>query len=137
MPPWVEQPIKQSRSIVALKRWFSQNIANTDGSTHSDLKPLDLSVPYQEAWEQIPIVSETIRGWKVESVDSKTSVIQTTRRTRLMGYIDDIVLRIEATSTGIRIHARSESRVGKGDLGQNRRNIQELFRTLRKQMGRS
>ena len=122
---------------MGLKRWFTHNIANTDGSTHSDLVPLELPVDQQGAFEKIQLALATIRGWKMESLDSVAGVILATRRTRGFGFIDDIVLRIEATGTGIRVHARSESRVGKGDLGQNRRNLLELIRTLRKQMGRS
>jgi len=122
---------------MGLRRWFTNNIADTDGNTHSDLVPLELPVDPHQAIERIPVGIGTIRGWRTVSVDSRTDVIQATRRTRVFGLVDDIVIRIEATGSGIRIHARSESRVGKGDLGQNRRNILELFRTLRKQMGRS
>lgn len=134
---WVEQLIKPSGSIMGLKRWFNHNIANTDGSTHPDLKPFKLPVDQREALEKIPSVLAMIRGWKVESIDPESGVIRATRRTRGFRFIDDIVLSIEGTRMGSRIHARSDSRVGKGDLGQNRRNILELFRTLRKQMGRS
>jgi len=137
MTSWVQQLNQPSGSNMGLRRWFHQNIADTDGSTHADLKPLELPLGPREAFERMPSVIANIRGWKVESLDSESGVIKVTRRTRGFGFIDDIVLKIQGTRMGIRIHVRSESRVGKGDLGQNRRNILELFRTLRKQMGRS
>jgi uncharacterized protein (DUF1499 family) len=49
-----------------------------------------------------------------------------TRTTPVMRFTDDIdvVLRAEGNST--RVQAESQSRVGKGDLGQNPRNLKEL-----------
>ena len=49
------------------------------------------------------------------------------RTTGLMGYRDDVWLVVEdAGAEGVRLHGESRSRVGKGDLGQNPRNLREL-----------
>ena len=39
-------------------------------------------------------------------------------------------VRIVPNGDGCRLHARSQSRVGRGDFGQNRRNLRELFAAL-------
>jgi uncharacterized protein (DUF1499 family) len=39
-------------------------------------------------------------------------------------------LRLEPSANGTLVHGRSQSRIGKGDLGQNRRNLLRLFRAL-------
>ncbi len=49
--------------------------------------------------------------------------IEAQSRSFWLGFIDDIVVRIQATSTGARIDLRSASRLGKGDLGVNANRI--------------
>lgn len=55
------------------------------------------------------------------------------RTSRLFRFVDDVSARIRATPTGAVLDVESRSRVGKGDLGQNPRNIQELLAAVRQQ----
>jgi len=55
-------------------------------------------------------------------------MIHATRQTRLFRFVDDV--QIQVTKKGERevtVNLRSASRVGKGDLGQNARNIREFL----------
>jgi uncharacterized protein (DUF1499 family) len=54
-------------------------------------------------------------------------ILHATRRSRFWRFTDDVTIRLEAISTGTRLHAHSQSRVGVGDFGQNRRNLLELL----------
>jgi uncharacterized protein (DUF1499 family) len=63
--------------------------------------------------------------WKV--ADSTGAVLWITRTTRLFRFVDDLYLLVEPRGDQSAILVRSASRVGKGDLGQNRRNIAELW----------
>ena len=56
-----------------------------------------------------------------------------TRKTALLGFIDDIHVTIRPHAGGARMSAHSQSRRGKGDLGQNPRNLKELGAAVRKQ----
>ena len=57
------------------------------------------------------------------------------RATRLIGYKDDIWVIVESVDAdSVRIHLESRSRVGRGDLGQNPRNLQELLAWLREDL---
>jgi len=58
------------------------------------------------------------------------AVIRATRTTRVFRFVDDVLLLLEPAAGGTLVHARSASRVGRGDLGQNRRNLAELWRAL-------
>ncbi|MFM9066415.1 MAG: DUF1499 domain-containing protein [Planctomycetota bacterium] len=78
-----------------------------------------------------------------------TIVIRLTRSTKLFRFVDDVTVRIEPLtpdstdaaaapdrqqeSPQVRLQAESKSRVGRGDLGQNPRNIRELLDSLRAQ----
>ncbi len=70
----------------------------------------------------------TLPRWQIR--DTSGAVIWATRDTRLFRFTDDVYLLIESRPVGAAILARSASRVGKGDLGQNRRNLAELWDAL-------
>lgn len=114
---------------MGLLRWFTHNQAHTDGSTHPDLAPLVLPVPPQAAAERVRAAVATLPRWRVEGGTAQG--LHLTRRTRVIRFVDDIRVTLAADAGGTVVHAESKSRLGTGDLGQNRRNILELFRELR------
>lgn len=68
-------------------------------------------------------------------VDGDPTAVHLVRSTSLMGYKDDVWLAVEdLDESRIRLHGDSRSRVGKGDLGQNPRNLDELLTALREQL---
>src|SRR5712691_10352086 len=112
-------------------RWLTKNVADTDGPTHSDLAPLDLPLPPNEVLPRVIGLLGRLPRWAVVSVAGHT--IQATHRTRWWGFLDDVTLRLDEIPGGSGLHARSQSRVGKVDLGQNRRNLLELFAAIRRE----
>lgn len=113
-------------------RWFTKNWASTDLPTHPDLAPFDLPVPPGEAVARVRAAVSTLARWRVES---DGTVLHLTRRTRVCRFVDDIRVRfLPAGGGGTRVHAESRSRVGVGDLGQNRRNILELWEAVSAQL---
>jgi len=110
---------------MGLLRWFTKNWANTTEPTHPDLQPLDLAMSIAET---VARVKQIATGpWNVESSDDVAGTIHLTHRTGVFRFVDDIRLSLKEHAGGTRIHAESRSRIGKGDLGQNRRNIREIF----------
>lgn len=114
---------------MGLLRWFTKNWANTDGPTHPDLAPLTLPVPAEAAVERVRAAVASLPRWRVES--ESAGELKLTRRTRTIRFVDDITLRLIPDGGGTLVHAESRSRLGKGDLGQNRRNILELWDAIR------
>ena len=51
-------------------------------------------------------------------------------RTRLFRFTDDVFLSLSPDGGGAVVDAVSRSRIGKGDLGQNRRNLLDLRRGI-------
>jgi uncharacterized protein (DUF1499 family) len=115
--------------LMPLIHWFTRNWADTDepGST---VRPLDLPVPLAEALGLLQNAIRELPRWQMEAVAAGAGTIHATRRSRLWRFTDDISIRLEAIATGTRVHARSQARVGSADLGQNRRNLLELFGRL-------
>ena len=66
-------------------------------------------------------------GWVV--VAGRNGVIWATHRTRL-GFVDDVYLLLLPSTDSTVVFARSASRVGAYDFGQNRRNLAALWTAL-------
>lgn len=115
---------------MGLLRWFTKNWANTTEPTHPDLSPLAVPLGPADAVELVRAAVHTLPRWSV--IEPTPVGMQLTRTTRLFRFTDDITVSfVQAGNDRTLIHAESRSRVGKGDLGQNRRNIRELFRAIR------
>jgi uncharacterized protein (DUF1499 family) len=113
--------------------WFTRNWADTDEGSDPAVVPVDLSLPPAAARVSVENAIGTLPRWQVKSIDTDALEIKAERRTRLFRFVDDITIRLEALGDGgTRVHARSQSRLGKGDFGQNRRNLLELLRLVRK-----
>jgi uncharacterized protein (DUF1499 family) len=97
----------------------------------ADPGPLDLPWPSATALARIEAAIGRLPLWHVETTNTSAGIVRATRRTRLLRFTDDVTIRLEAIASGTRIHVRSQSRVGVTDLGQNRRNVGELFAILR------
>jgi uncharacterized protein (DUF1499 family) len=90
------------------------------------LRPADLAALVTKSAQSLP-------RWELAEQNQAGDVIlfHFVRTTGLVGYKDDIRVRIEPAGEGSRLSAESRSRVGKGDLGQNPRNLRELLGQVR------
>lgn len=61
--------------------------------------------------------------------------IEAVARTPVMGFRDDVVVRVKPDGTGARVDIRSASRYGGGDLGSNARRIRALLDEIEEMVG--
>ena len=111
-------------------RWFTKNWANTHEPTHMDLVALVVPLAPEGAVELVKQAAAGLPRWRVEESPNPNE-LRLTRRTRLWRFVDDVTVTFKPAGPGTMIHAESRSRLGKGDLGQNRRNILELWQAVR------
>lgn len=71
-----------------------------------------------------------LSGWSIAPTSSPNHVIRLERTTRWLRFVDDITVTLTTVDGGTRVSITSRSRIGKGDLGQNPRNIRELLRAV-------
>lgn len=76
---------------------------------------------------------ERLPRWSVSSRDA--NAIKAVRATRLIRFKDDVTVRVEPHAEGAGAEFHSASRIGKGDLGQNPRNIRELLEAIDRELG--
>lgn len=126
--------------IVRVDDWsrdWTENTASLDADAdHPDLRPIHLSETPEQATDRIRRWAASDTAWDVVAVEpqqGQSARIRLTRTTRVFRFTDDIQVTIESDpeSGGVILYATSQSRIGKGDLGQNPRNLIELTRGIR------
>lgn len=65
-------------------------------------------------------------GWEVYHENSSTGIIEAVATTGIMGFKDDVVIRVRSDSAGTKVDLRSVSRVGESDLGANAARIEKF-----------
>lgn len=77
--------------------------------------------------------ADRLPRWMLRDADDAGLAL--VRSTRLFRFKDDIAVRVFQEEGGTRAEFESASRLGKGDLGQNPRNLQELLGALDRELG--
>ena len=99
-------------------------------AAYPDIEPLLVSVSPLEAYDAALAVI-TKRKWRIVDVrppqtGRREGRIEAVARTPLMGFRDDIVVRVRAAEDGARIDMRSASRYGVHDFGANASRLRSL-----------
>ena len=98
------------------------NCVSSDSQTDlARIDPLAFPGDADEAWQRVQqIVVET--GGQIQSREA--DYIWATYTSRLFRFVDDLELRLDR-GAGV-VHVRSASRVGRSDLGVNRKRVETL-----------
>jgi len=129
-------------------RDLTTNRAETNPETNAEtninasdltLRSLELPATIEEVREAIARFVGRSGAWtfgeKIGDEDAsdadKVVVIRLVRTSRLFRFADDVRVFLQPIESGTRVDVVSQSRVGKGDLGQNPRNIRTLLQSLR------
>tara|TARA_R110002049_G_scaffold47902_3_gene138518 strand:+ start:36156 stop:36608 length:453 start_codon:yes stop_codon:yes gene_type:complete len=119
------------------QRDWTTNFAETDASdADPDLHPWILNHSSRDVADRISEWTASKSGWELVGEEEKPDDsirLHLTRTTRVFRFVDDIHVTIAAERHGEDsdphrsiVTASSQSRVGKGDLGQNPRNLKQL-----------
>ncbi len=126
-----------SAAIVALmlridnwSRDFTENFAK--------IEPIIFSAEVDEVSAKLERWVREKPNWKLESktrTEDGAIDLHFTRTTKMFRFVDDIRVHlspdaVSSDTVGTHMEAESRSRIGKGDLGQNPRNLKELTSTL-------
>ncbi|WP_319772303.1 DUF1499 domain-containing protein [Breoghania sp.] len=118
---------------------LSQNRAQPDGhlrpaaqrTAYPDIVPRRFPVGTSQLYAAVEQVIED-KGWTIEAhlapaMNDDPAVIRVEARTLLLGFVDDVTVRILPDAIGSRLDIRSASRLGEHDLGTNARRIRSLL----------
>jgi uncharacterized protein (DUF1499 family) len=101
---------------------------------YPDIGPLGTNANVQAAFDAVLQVV-TKRRWLIiarspPQAGRREGRIEAVARTPIMGFRDDVVIRVRAEPDGARIDARSSSRYGSTDLGTNAARIRSLMNEI-------
>jgi uncharacterized protein (DUF1499 family) len=99
---------------------------------YSDIEPELTTASPQEAYDAvIKVIGK--RKWHVvdarppQAAAPRDGLVEAIARTPILGFRDDVVVRVRATQQGARIDVRSASRYGRHDLGTNAERVRALI----------
>ncbi|MGH8580374.1 MAG: DUF1499 domain-containing protein [Gammaproteobacteria bacterium] len=116
----------------ALKRlgiYLGTNVATTENSPLPEIKPRHYPLTSERAIKTIRQALAEL-GWVELAYDPERNELRAVVTTRLWRFKDDLRIWVEEKEGDCVIHAHSQSRLGKGDLGANARHILDFFETL-------
>ena len=105
--------------------------AELQKAAYPDIAPLDVDASVQNAYEAARAVIEK-RRWQVINTRApqpgrREAYIEAVARSPIMGFRDDIVVRIRPVGQGARVDVRSASRYGRHDFGTNASRVRALI----------
>ena len=104
-------------------------IARQQLAAYPDVRPLQMALPPAQAFDRALQAAQAM-GWKIVASDPAAGRIEATATTLWFGFKDDVVVRVQPSDNGSRIDVRSESRVGKSDVGTNAQRIRAYLAKL-------
>lgn|GEM_PF-1481371 len=115
-------------------RDLTTNVAET-ASGHGDARLLPLRV--ERSLEEVgPVLREVAAAQPAfRFAGEEDGRLHFERTSALFGFVDDVWVWAEPAGDGCLIQAKAQSRVGKGDLGQNPRTLGALLRALEVEFG--
>lgn len=113
--------------------------AQRQRAAYPDIVPLELAAAPEEAYRAaLDVVTQ--RKWLVidarpPQANRRDGRIEAVTRTPVMGFRDDLVVRVRPSRTGAVIDLRSASRYGRMDFGSNARRIRSLRDDIEEEVG--
>lgn len=122
--------------VAVLKIWPTINVVET-GKTpeYPDVVPRQYPAPKDRVLEAAVQAVGRMPRWTLVSSRPEHGEIRAEATTRLFRFVDDVTIRCVEQNGVTAVNVRSASRVGRGDLGQNARNIRAFFAALDRQLG--
>ena len=109
---------------------------------YSDIEPDLTTASPQEAYDAVLKVIGK-RKWHVvdarppQAAAPRDGLVEAVARTPILGFRDDVVVRVRATREGARIDVRSASRYGRHDIGTNAERVRALIDDVDDRSGRA
>lgn len=119
-----------------------ERFARAQSQAYPDIRPFVVDRPVDEVFDLISVLVRGRRGmgWSVlvEEPPSlkppKPGFIEATERTTVLGFVDDVIVRVNGNDTQTRIDVRSASRFGTHDFGANAGRIRRFLREVQSRL---
>jgi len=103
-------------------------------AAYPDLQTLRSPVGIDATFTRAAEVAREL-GWEIYHEDRAAGIIEAVDTTPIMGFRDDVVIRVRGDAEGAYVDLRSVSRVGRGDIGANAQRIRAFSEAFRDSFG--
>ena len=104
-------------------------VSRQQRQAYPEVKPLMLEADADAVFVAVTeLVNEL--GWSVLRSDAVAGEIEAVDQTLILGFKDDVIVRVSVIEEGSQVDMRSVSRVGRSDLGANSKRIQQFMSLL-------
>lgn len=107
--------------------------AKAQVAAYPDLKPMTIERSSEETFE---VVAEALRRLKMNIVleeppeEGRSGMIEAVDRTLVLGFYDDVSVRVSGDAQKARVDLRSASRYGSHDFGRNAERLRRIMREI-------
>lgn len=114
----------------SLDRSSPPDLAELQRKAYPDLETF---VVHEQPGKVFEAALETAKemGWRIDAASPEKGLIEATATTRLMGFRDDVAIRVSERDGAAAVDLRSVSRVGISDLGANAARIRAYLAALK------
>ena len=124
--------------LFALRAWPLINVVETGRTPeYPDITPRVYRVSTDRVFDAALHAVHRLPRWSLVSSRPETGEIRVEAKTLMLRFVDDILIRVTAGGETAVVAVRSASRIGRGDFGQNARNIRAFFDELDRQLTRA
>ena len=103
---------------------------------YPEVLPRYYSADPGRVFDEVRASVEALEGFEETSFDEATRTVEGVITGPVFGLEHDLTVRVQVVTEFVtRVRVRSASRVGKGDLGQNARNIETFFVEMDRRLG--
>lgn len=103
---------------------------------YADLQPQYYTAEPARVFDATRDTVEALERWRLTSSESGSYTVEAVQSTAVFGFEHDVTVWVEPVTEFVtRVRVRSASRIGKGDFGQNARNIRTFFQALDERLG--
>ena len=109
-------------------------LAEVQEQYYPEIKPMILDRPAEEVFESVGEAARRLK-WRIVAEeppqeDGTAGHLEAEDRTLILGFIDDVIVRVESDGGTTRVDVRSLSRYGTHDFGRNASRIKEFYTEL-------
>ena len=123
-------------AVLSLRSWPLINVVETGRTPeYPDVVPRGYRATVDRVFDAALHAVHRLPRWTMIDYAKDRGAIRAEARTRVLRFVDDVVIHVVEQGQMTTVHMRSASRVGRGDFGQNARNIRTFFEELDRQMG--
>lgn len=121
-----------------LRAWPMINVVETGRTPeYPDIQPRVYRQPVERVFDGALHAVQRLPRWSLASYRAASGEIRAAATSRVFRFVDDVLITVTRRADETIVAVRSASRIGRGDFGQNARNIRAFFEELDRQVSES